>query len=285
VFILGFKFYKSDIKGELMNRKKAFTLIELLVVVAIIALLLSIITPSFRLAKEKAMNLLCQNNLRQYALTAEMYLTGNNDTYPRAWDSLFTERPAGWCQWHDEETFLDKRPDLAGPLWPYLDVQDVHLCPIFARVAKQHGKIHPAHSSSIPVTPQYSYSMNAALGPEGEDLENQQWPGIKRTEVRRPAETFFFSEENMWVTPGLNGFVLNDNALVVRWDLTLPYDTEPSHTDSFGFFHNSPNLKGYIYSEWDEIEDKDVGNVYAVFVDGHVDPVYSKDSYRFYRPQ
>jgi len=258
-------------------------LIELLVVIAIIALLLSIMVPSLRLTKEKAMNLLCQNNLRQYALTAEMYLTGNDDTYPTAWSSLFSESPSGWCQWHDEENFLDNRPDLAGPLWPYLDVQDVHLCPIFARVAKQHGIRHPEHDQfnpPIPVNPQYSYSMNAALGPE-----DDSWTGTKRTEVRRPAKTFFFSEENMWITPGLNGYVLNDNALVVEWDLTLPEDTEPEYIDSFGFFHNSPNLNIYIEAEWFEIEDKDVGHVYAVFVDGHVGPVYSKDSYRFFRPQ
>jgi len=262
-----------------MRDEKGFTLIELLVVIAIIALLLSILVPSLRLAKEKAMNVICQNNLRQYALAAEMYLSQNDDTYPRAWNSLFSESPSGWCQWHDKENFLDKRPELAGPLWPYLKAQGVHLCPVFARVAKQYGKMHPAHNASIPIEPQYSYSMNAALGPDN------NWAGTKRTEVRRPAKTFFFSEENMWVTPGLNGFVLNDNALVVRWELTLPYDTEPPHTDSFGFFHNCPNLNRYTLAEWSDIEDKDVGHVYAVFVDGHTGAVYPKDSYRFYRPQ
>ncbi len=265
-----------------MRNEKGFTLIELLVVIAIIALLLSIMVPSLRLVKEKAMNIMCQNNLRQYAITAEMYLTGNDDTYPAAWNSLFSETPSGWCQWHDEENFLDNRPDLAGPLWPYLDTQGVHLCPIFARVAKQHGKIHPAHNSGIPIKPQYSYSMNAALGPDPGN-----WTGTKRTEVRRTSKTFFFSEENMWTTDGLNGYVLNDNALVVEWDLALPYDTvpPPQWIDSFGFFHNSPNLNGYITADWDEIEDKDIGHVYAVFVDGHVGPVYSKDSYRFFRPK
>jgi len=264
--------------------KSGFTLIELLVVIAIIALLLSILVPSLNRVKQKAMNTICRSNLRQYAIAAEMYLGQNDDTYPRAWDSLFSERPSGNCQWHDEGNFLNKRPDLAGPLWPYLEAQEVHLCPIFARVARQHGKRHPNHDPSIPVVPQYSYSMNAALGPEklGPDT---RWYGTKRTAVRRPAKTFFFSEENMWVTDGLNGHVLNDNALVVRWDLTLPYDTEPPHTDSFGFFHNSPNLDGYVSSVWSEIKDKDVGHVYAVMVDGHVQAVYPQDSYRFYRPQ
>lgn len=68
------KFKPSAYNEPRMRNEKGFTLIELLVVVAIIALLLSILTPSLRLAKEKAMNLLCQNDLRQYAIMAEMYL-------------------------------------------------------------------------------------------------------------------------------------------------------------------------------------------------------------------
>ena len=51
-----------------MRYRKAFSMIELLVVIAIISLLLSIIIPSLGLAKEKAMNIACQNNLRQYTL-------------------------------------------------------------------------------------------------------------------------------------------------------------------------------------------------------------------------
>ena len=76
-----------------MRYRKAFTLIELLVVIAIIALLLSIIIPSLNLAKQKTKNIMCQNNLRQYGLCAEMYLEENDEIYPRAWNSLFDDWP------------------------------------------------------------------------------------------------------------------------------------------------------------------------------------------------
>ncbi len=264
-----------------MKRRSGFTLIELLVVISIIALLLAILLPSLGLAKEKAKNVLCKNNLRQYGLCAEMLLNDNRDTYPAPHYCLVDTRNDPSissrlrCQWHDEENFLHKRPDLAGLLWPYLATQKIHLCPTFKSIGKKYGQNHPNHNPAIPISPQYSYSMNALLGPGYAE---------KRTRVRRPMDTFFFAEENMWVTSGLNGYVLNDNALYTIWDMIHPLDSPPPFTDSFGFFHNSPKLGSLIGKSWDQIKDLKIGNTYAVFVDGHVDAVTPEESYRHARP-
>ena len=61
-----------------MYRKKAFTLIELLVVIAIIALLLSIIVPAIKKAKEQARLIVCRSNLHQWAFAVQAY-TADND--------------------------------------------------------------------------------------------------------------------------------------------------------------------------------------------------------------
>lgn len=67
-----------------MKKRNGFTLIELLVVVAIIALLISILLPSLRSAREQAKSVKCLANLRSLAQGAILYATGNNDRLPGA---------------------------------------------------------------------------------------------------------------------------------------------------------------------------------------------------------
>lgn len=59
-----------------------FTLVELLVVIAIIALLTSILLPSFRNAREQAKCTVCLSNMRQIGLALHMYGMENQDAIP-----------------------------------------------------------------------------------------------------------------------------------------------------------------------------------------------------------
>jgi len=54
-------------------KRRAFTLVELLVVIAIIALLLSILMPALRLAKDKAWVVYCGNNIKQQLIGFMLY--------------------------------------------------------------------------------------------------------------------------------------------------------------------------------------------------------------------
>jgi prepilin-type N-terminal cleavage/methylation domain-containing protein/prepilin-type processing-associated H-X9-DG protein len=61
--------------------RSGFTLIELLVVIAIIAVLMGILMPTLRKAREQARGTACMANLRQWALVFSMYLNDNNGRY------------------------------------------------------------------------------------------------------------------------------------------------------------------------------------------------------------
>ena len=65
-----------------MSRRKGFTLIELLVVIAIIALLMAILIPTLRRAKEQAKTVGCLANLKQWNITFAMYVEENDGKFP-----------------------------------------------------------------------------------------------------------------------------------------------------------------------------------------------------------
>ncbi|MBN1975237.1 MAG: type II secretion system protein [Sedimentisphaerales bacterium] len=60
-----------------MKKRKGFTLIELLVVISIIALLLAILMPSLKRARNSARTVVCQSNLKQWGLIFSTYIDDN----------------------------------------------------------------------------------------------------------------------------------------------------------------------------------------------------------------
>ena len=60
----------------------AFTLIELLVVISIISLLMSILMPSLKKARDLAMRTSCNSNQRQIGLAMHMYASSHRDRLP-----------------------------------------------------------------------------------------------------------------------------------------------------------------------------------------------------------
>jgi prepilin-type N-terminal cleavage/methylation domain-containing protein len=79
--IMGFNSTATHSAGQRGLHRGAFSLVELLVVVSIVALLIAILLPTLRTAREQAKQIACQNNLSEIALGWNTYLIENSEHF------------------------------------------------------------------------------------------------------------------------------------------------------------------------------------------------------------
>jgi prepilin-type N-terminal cleavage/methylation domain-containing protein/prepilin-type processing-associated H-X9-DG protein len=175
------------------HKKSGFTLIELLVVIAIIALLLSVLLPALRSAKESARSVVCLANLKQCGQVVAMISVKNNDKMQYHWFA-----PA-----YDKSDTID----IADSMWmvdgeQYYDEPDLMLCPTASRppIEGETGDVTHAWKlsnendfwprlRSTNDTPMSSYSFNDWLGRTcGEEPDNYRmnfWKGLNQSGSNR----------------------------------------------------------------------------------------------------
>jgi prepilin-type N-terminal cleavage/methylation domain-containing protein/prepilin-type processing-associated H-X9-DG protein len=251
-----------------MHVKKGFTLIELLVVIAIIAILLAVLTPAMRAAKELASGAVCLNNQKQlslawvsYAENSKGMLVGGSNYYagtngtPYRWvevpllkdtDNAEVTRAA------EAQYSLETRKNgiRAGKLFPYTQSEALYHCP------GDKGFTKPE-----PAAEYRSYSISGLMN--GEDFLNRQTPGnlytpitsyrsavttpggaskvlrvaIKTSDIAGPGNKYVFVEEDVVTrVPSQNvnagGFVLLANGAYNWWDRPAYFHNDSS---TFGF--------------------------------------------------
>ena len=121
---------------EKRSNGAAFTLIELLVVIAVIALLMALLVPVLRSAREQGQRVACLSNLRQLTLAWIVYADDNDSKIVPG--SAFSRTTAfrlhlrGWLGraflFPESRSAVIQNPD-KGALWPYVRDIDVYRCP------------------------------------------------------------------------------------------------------------------------------------------------------------
>jgi prepilin-type N-terminal cleavage/methylation domain-containing protein/prepilin-type processing-associated H-X9-DG protein len=122
-----------------MYGRRAFTLIELLVVVAVIAVLMSILMPALRAARELARGSNCLANQRSLVLAYTMYADNNDGRLVRGHVHQGNLEPSMWVLPPIDETgaYISGTPFLAdrirgierGALHPYIREHKMYHCP------------------------------------------------------------------------------------------------------------------------------------------------------------
>ena len=190
-------------------KKTGFTLIELLVVIAIIALLMALLMPALRLAKDQAMGLLCVHNLKTlsmgwftYTVDHDGLLMGghrkrgtnfNDKTcFP---DGFWINPPHNAAGNYTSDTppgvLEDKlRGIRTGQLYYYVKNVKVYHCPFDARIDMPDQLAYCSYSVAGGMNGEEAYR------PGGPCKVNPDKVAEVFEEIRNPANKYVFVEES-----------------------------------------------------------------------------------------
>jgi prepilin-type N-terminal cleavage/methylation domain-containing protein/prepilin-type processing-associated H-X9-DG protein len=184
------------------GRLPAFTLIELLVVIAIIAILAALLLPALQKAKSAGQSVGCLNNQKQLQLAWQMYHEEHNDRLvPNFERGTYGTVPSYYStsnSWVSGSALRDATAAgiRQGALWPFTKNERIYRCPS-DKTLWPYGLERAPRPWDVVL----SIYMN---GRWNDDIEPVP---VKATEIRRPAGSFtFIDEEETLLTGG--AFVL-----------------------------------------------------------------------------
>lgn len=240
---------------------KAFTLVELLVVIAVIAMLLTILTPSLARSRSQAYAVVCKSNIRQLVLSNIAYAGNNNGAYVLAAQDIMSDN---LHRWHGVRDNLNEPFDpLRGPLAGYLADGAVRKCPQYVNFRQQD----PWDFNFEQGGGGYGYNMTYIGSRIWEQYTSQKCAEPTRgSEIRSPGSTLMFAD-----------------AAMAKQDGGQPYYLEYSFAEPFYFVVN-----GQPSTAWGNpspsIHFRHNRRANAAWCDGHVDdrPIAEHDGLSAY---
>jgi len=189
-----------------------FTLIELLVVTALIAIIAWLLLPALDGGRRKSKRIACQSNLRQLALSVQMYCADSEGKLPE-------NRPGGdtpniWIR-GDLKHGTDATNQVLiteSKLFPYASHAGLYRCPA-----------DPSKAYGLPRV--RSYSMNGWVGSR---YMETAYPDAKFRTFLRESELAAVGAANIWLIQDEHEASIDDAWFFVTMDDTKPFANFPA---------------------------------------------------------
>ena len=169
-------------------RQKAFTLIELLVVIAVIAILMGILMPALRMAREQARSIVCSSNLKTLVLGYTLYAGDNNGKLVNGHCLAGGDNPKNpyWVKIppDGQSSTVEEKIEYIkqGALWKYVNDEKVYRCPSDIRSR------NAAHSQAY-----RSYAIPGGLNGQGPGADIEICKNM--SDIKRSSEKIVFLPE------------------------------------------------------------------------------------------
>lgn len=219
--------------------ENGFTLIELLVVIAIIALLLAIITPALKKAKDAAKAVTCGTRMRQWAIASTMYSNENDDEFCYEATDDYYANPGGTLMWFQLlAPYISYDSGAGAEFWnnDEIWIADIRRCP--------SGKTDEPGWTQDDCWIGVHFSLGASTGapksPFFPRIFNAvETPPLKVTGIKSPAMTMGFMETIAYYvySPNENAYRFNEDT-----DDDGFYDTNNAWA-SIGEYYNDARPK------------------------------------------
>ncbi len=224
---------------------RAFTLVEVLVVVAVIALLLAILSPSLRLARQQTKRVTCGANLAQFGRALHLYATEyRGRTLPLAYvntSTIISEPPIYWWGASDATSVDHTR----GILWPFLG-SDLKAGGVYECPEQAWGTYVPQGAAKA-VTSTYGYNgyyLSPAHTPGwSASIGHRPWPTIET--VRHPQFTFAFADTMLHLGSRLVNSALLDPPMLYQGGSWSP-NFSPTTAFRHGLRTNVAHVDGHV---------------------------------------
>lgn len=247
---------RQPVPGQIVDRKSSiinphgFTLIELLVVIAIIAILMAVLMPSLKIAREQARGITCLANQRSLAQAYIMYADENGGSMCAGWAAFgpvngvppWVMPPLDYAgvqivPMASGDVTLEQRFNglRAGVLYSYLKTVDVYHCP---------GDNRLTQGTSLGRSPAYCIYRSYSL-PDFLRATNASDPR-KLFTFKEPALKMLFLED---IYDGASGNYNHDGWSYIPYSGTL--------WDPLGIFHSDASTFSFMdghaeRKKWDD---------------------------------